>query len=43
MKKNTIIKDSIIKNNSLIKYEIPQELTDDEDIKYIISANKYKL
>lgn len=43
MKKNTIIKDSIIKNNSLIKYEITQELTDDEDIKYIISANKYKL
>ena len=38
-----IIKDSIIKKNSLIKYGVPQELTDDEDIGHIISENKYNL
>lgn len=38
-----IIKDSIIKDNSLISYGAPDELLNDDEVGHLISANKYNL
>ena len=38
-----IIKDAIIKDNSLISYGAPDELINDDEVGHLISANKYNL
>ena len=38
-----IIKNEIIKDNSLIQYGVPSELTNDEEVEKIILINKYNI